>query len=158
MIKHAKLLAILAITFIAGTISSSSVSFATVSQCSNKSINSQNSVWAAICDLQDQINHIKVTPGPPGPQGPPGMSSVKFYPVIVSIDVPANTNKAFNGYCNEGDIATGFSANSINGGNLKLLSASVSTNLSSYSFEYQNINPTEEFVTVAQVICAHIGP
>ena len=61
-----KILATIAIAFLAGTVTTS---FASATTASGTPF---DQLRAAIQDLQNQINNIQLTPGPQGPQGAPG--------------------------------------------------------------------------------------
>ena len=69
---------LLAVAFVAGSLTTGSIAFGDVSQCENDPPKGNNNgkpfleIWAAICDLQDQIDNFVGTPGPQGPAGPTG--------------------------------------------------------------------------------------
>ena len=60
------------VAFVAGSITTGSIAFAHIDICSQKSVDSLNSVWHGLCDLQQQLNTIELTPGPQGATGPAG--------------------------------------------------------------------------------------
>ena len=60
--------------FVAGSISSATLATAHVDVCRGSSKDKPFlEIWSAICDLQNQIDHVQRIPGPSGPQGPQGL-------------------------------------------------------------------------------------
>ncbi len=75
MTKTIMILAI-ATAFVAGSIATATTAFADhFDPCdfqgakNVKKVTVADNIWHAICDLQEQINTIELTPGPPGPAG-----------------------------------------------------------------------------------------
>ncbi|HSB49780.1 MAG TPA: MopE-related protein [Nitrosopumilaceae archaeon] len=66
------------LAFFSGTLVSGSFVFANIDQCEKNPPQGQNKgapfleIWAAICDLKNQLDEIELTPGPQGPQGEQG--------------------------------------------------------------------------------------
>jgi len=69
---------IIASILILGTLVSGTIAFANFDQCANDPAQGKNKgdpfleIWAAICDLQNQIDTIELTPGPKGDKGDTG--------------------------------------------------------------------------------------
>ena len=97
---------IIAAAFVAGTITTGSMAFAQIDLCSQPSADSKKSVWHGLCDLQEQIDIIELTPGPAGPQGDPGVLNFnhRFGPIVT---VQPGAFVALTASCLSGDQLTG---------------------------------------------------
>lgn len=114
------ILAIIAVAFLAGTITSSTFASA---ENDNDGFGAFakpfKKIWTAINHLQDEINNIHLIPGPQGPpgangttgpQGPPGTgtgSSVTYYFVSNSVSVDPGALGTSIALCHSGDSVTG---------------------------------------------------
>jgi len=75
------ILASIILSFIAGTVASSTLAEAHIDICKG-STNGKGfqELWAAVCDLQQQIDNIQLIPGPQGPPGPTGATGLQGPP------------------------------------------------------------------------------
>ncbi len=72
MISKTIMILAIAAAFSIGLTVSPGVVNAHLDMCAQPSADSLKSVWHALCDLQNEIDTIELTPGPQGEQGPPG--------------------------------------------------------------------------------------
>ena len=102
------ILAIIAVVFLAGTITSSTFAsaekdddgFGTFAKPFKK-------IWTAINHLQDEINNIHLIPGPQGPAGTGTGSSVTYYFSSNSVSVDPGATGTSIALCHSGDSVTG---------------------------------------------------
>jgi len=103
-----KTVLILAITaaFVGGSITTGMFAFADISQCDNNSPRGISNgkpfleMWAAICDLQEQIDNI-----PEGPPGPPGPASIfATYTIADLVNVAPGAIESLTMECRSGDL------------------------------------------------------
>lgn len=74
------------VAFAIGMIATSSLASANMDVCNQPSAEkSQKSVWHALCDLQQQIDAIELTPGPPGEPGIVDIELVEFLAVRLTL-------------------------------------------------------------------------
>jgi len=93
---------VIAVAFVTGTLTTASVASAHIDICAQPSADTLKSVWHGICDLQEQIDTIVLTPGTPGPPGADG-ADLNFYQVTTI----NNNNNFAKALCDPLDTVVG---------------------------------------------------
>ena len=118
------ILASIILSFIAGTVASSTLAEAHIDICKG-STNGKGfqELWAAVCDLQQQIDNIQLIPGPQGPPGPTGATGLQG-PPGVPCNACVDSSSIADGSVATVDIVNGaitlakLAANSVNSANI----------------------------------------
>ena len=101
----------IAVAFVIGMMTSPSAVSAHLDICSQPSVDSSKSVWHGLCDLQQQIDTIELTPGPQGPAGSTQSLTMTIKTASISIPASGQINQFL--ICDAGQLATdaGYSVN-----------------------------------------------
>lgn len=164
-VKNARVLVFVAISFIAGTITSSTLAVADTSTQGQPFQALQAAIQALqiqLSNLQTQVNNIQLTPGPQGPQGPvgprgPSGASTNFYLLERIFPIAPHSEFQFpplSVQCSPGDKI-------ISGGYDSVLPLTVTGSLpnslsSPQEWDVRVTNPTDYSTSITVVaVCAH---